>query len=73
MDDETNGLEELSQIHFDVLNLLEKRLTSKQIALELDVSPATAALDRCHLGRVLFCSSTHLFPPDWFFKETGGS
>ena len=41
MVDETNGLEELSQIHFDVLNLLEKRLTSKQIALELDVSPAT--------------------------------
>ncbi len=36
-----NSLQELSEIHFDVLNLLEKRLTSKQIALELEISPAT--------------------------------
>lgn len=31
----------LSDIHFDVLNLLVKRKTSKEIALELDIAPST--------------------------------
>lgn len=71
MSQDPNGLEDLNERHFDVLNLLEKRLTSKQIAIELDISPATVE-QRIRKARQVFGDVSRQEAVDVWVKVKNG-
>ena len=56
--EESSGLEKLSGKELEVINHLKTELTSKQIGMELDISPKTVEVHRHHILKKLHLKNT---------------